>query len=111
MKLSSFAENYFGNLSFKEFDNQKIVLCGLEDQLDIPEKILIEFEEKLSEQLGKIEVVFEEGTSLSSPNKIFEEKKIKDIKDIKNNLSNDSEIKEFLDEFNGEIEEVTKTKN
>ena len=99
MKLSSFAENYFGNLSFKEFDNQKIVLCGLKDQLDIPEKILIEFEEKLSEQLGKIEVVFEEGTSLSSPNKIFEEKKIKDIKDIKNSLSNDSEIKEFLDEF------------
>ena len=111
MKLSSFAENYFGNLSFKEFDNQKIVLCGLKDQLDIPEKILIEFEEKLSEKLGKIEVVFEEGTSLSSPNKIFEEKKIKDIKDIKNSLSNDSEIKEFLDEFDGEIEEVTKTKN
>ena len=56
-------------------------------------------------------MVFEEGASLSSPNKIFEEKKIKDIKDIKNNLSNDSEIKEFLDEFDGEIEEVTKTKN
>ena len=59
----------------------------------------------------KIEISFEQGVSSSTPNKIFEEKKIKDIKDIKNKLSNDSEIKEFLDEFDAEIEEVSKTKN
>ena len=42
---------------------------------------------------------------------INEENKIKDIENTKNELSNDSEIKNFLDEFDGEIEVVTKIKN
>ena len=40
-----------------------------------------------------------------------EENKIKDIENTKSELSNDSEIKNFLDEFDGEIEVVTKIKN
>ena len=111
MELSSFAKNYFGNLSFKRFNDQKIFLCGSKDQLDIPEKIISEFEGKVKEKFGKIEVTLEEGISSSSPNKINEENKIKDIENTKNELSNDSEIKNFLDEFDGEIEVVTKIKN
>ena len=111
MQLSSFAMNYFGNLSFVRFKDQKIFLCGSEDQLDIPEKIISEFEEKVIEKFGKIEVGLEEGISSSSPNKINEENKIKDIENTKSELSNDSEIKDFLDEFDGEIEVVTKIKN
>ena len=111
MELSSFAKNYFGNLSFKRFNDQKIFLCGSKDQLDIPEKIISEFEGKVKEKFGKIEVILEEGISSSSPNKINEENKIKDIENTKNELSNDSEIKNFLDEFDGEIEVVTKIKN
>ena len=53
----------------------------------------------------------EEGISSSSPNKINEEKKLKDIEDTKKELSNDSEIKDFLNEFDGQIETVTKIKN
>ena len=45
------------------------------------------------------------------PNKINEENKIKDIEKTKKELSSDSEIKDFLDEFEGEIEVVTKIKN
>ena len=45
------------------------------------------------------------------PNKINEENKIKDIEKTKKELSSDSEIKDFLDEFEGEIEAVTKIKN
>ena len=111
MQLSSFAKNYFGNLSFGRFNDQKLFLCGSKDQLDIPEKIISEFEEKVKERFGKIEVFLEEGISSSSPNKINEENKIKDIENTKNELSNDSEIKNFLDEFDGEIEVVTKIKN
>ena len=111
MELSSFAKNYFGNLSFQRFNDQKIFLCGSKDQLDIPEKIISEFEGKVKEKFGKIEVTLEEGISSSSPNKINEENKIKDIDNTKNELSNDSEIKNFLDEFDGEIEVVTKIKN
>ena len=111
MQLSSFAKNYFGNLSFGRFNDQKLFLCGSKDQLDIPEKIISEFEGKAKEKFGKIEVFLEEGISSSSPNKINEENKIKDIENTKNELSNDSEIKNFLDEFDGEIEVVTKIKN
>ena len=111
MQLSSFAKNYFGNLSFGRFNDQKLFLCGSKDQLDIPEKIISEFEGKVKEKFGKIEVFLEEGISSSSPNKINEENKIKDIENTKSELSNDSEIKNFLDEFDGEIEVVTKINN
>ena len=70
-----------------------------------------EFEDKIKEKFGKIEVKLQEGISLSSPNKINEENKLKDIENSKIELSNDSEIKDFLDEFDGEIEVVTKIKN
>ena len=111
MQLSSFAKNYFGNLSFARFSDQKLILCGSKDQLDIPEKIISEFEGKVNEEFGKIDVCLEEGISSSSPNKIIEEYKIKDIKNTKKELLNDSEIKDFLDEFNGDIEAITKTRN
>ena len=74
-------------------------------------KIISEFEGEVKEKFGKIGVILEEGISSSSPNKINEENKIKDIENTKNELSNDSEIKNFLDEFDGEIEVVTKIKN
>jgi len=111
MQLSSFAKSYFGNLSFIKLNDQKIFLCGSKDQLDIPEAIMNEFEEKIKEKFGKIGVKLQEGISLSSPNKINEENKLKDIENSKIELSNDSEIKDFLDEFDGEIEVVTKIKN
>ena len=81
------------------------------DQLDIPEKIISESEEKIKDKFGNIEIGLEEGISSSSPNKINEENKIKDIEKTKKELSSDSEIKDFLDEFEGEIEVVTKIKN
>ena len=111
MQLSSFAKNYFGNLSFARLNDQKIFLCGSKDQLDIPEKIISEFEEKIKDKFGNIEIHLEEGISTSSPNKINEENKIKDIEKTKKELSSDSEIKDFLDEFEGEIEIVAKIKN
>ena len=111
LQLSSFAKNYFGNLSFVKSHDKNLFLCGPKDQLDIPKKILSEFQDKINEKFGKIEVVLEEGISSSSPNKINEEKKLKDIEDTKKELSNDSEIKDFLNEFDGQIETVTKIKN
>tara|TARA_Y100000746_G_scaffold185426_1_gene163988 strand:- start:196 stop:816 length:621 start_codon:yes stop_codon:yes gene_type:complete len=111
MQLSSFAKNYFGNLSFARFNDEKIFLRGSIEQLDIPEKIISEFERRIKDKFGDIEIGLEEGISSSSPNKINEENKIKDIEKTKKELSSDSEIKDFLDEFDGEIEVVTKIKN
>ena len=111
LQLSSFAKNYFGNLSFIKFNNHKIILCGSKDQLDIPEKIISEFKEKVKDKLGKIEIILEEGVSSSSPNEINKKNKLKDIEITKSELSNDSEIKDFLNEFKGEIEAITKIKS
>ena len=79
LQLSSFAKNYFGNLSFIKLNDQKIFLCGSKDQLDIPEAIMNEFEDKIKEKFGKIEVKLQVGISSFSPNKINEENKLKDI--------------------------------
>ena len=68
---------------------------------------IICLEEELDKVSGSLEIL----QSVKSPNKINEENKIKDIENTKNQLSNDSEIKNFLDEFDGEIEAVTKIKN
>ena len=104
-------QDYFGNLSFARLNDQKIFLCGSKDQLDIPEKIISEFEEKIKDKFGNIEIRLEEGISSSSPNEIHEENIIKDIAKTKKELSSDSEIRDFLDEFDGKIEVVTKIKN
>ena len=111
MPLSSFSRNYFGNLSFLRFNDEKIYLCGSKDQIDIPEKIMQEFEDKVQEKLGNIEVNLVEGFSSSSPNKINFDNELKDTEDTKNKLSSDIEIKEFLDEFDAEIEAVKKINN
>ena len=111
MPLSSFSRNYFGNLSFLRFNDEKIYLCGSKDQIDVPEKIMQEFEDKVQEKLGNIEVNLVEGFSSSSPNKINFDNELKDTEDTKNKLSSDIEIKEFLDEFDAEIEAVKKINN
>ena len=40
----------------------------------------------------------------------MKKKKLKDIESTKSELSNDPDIKDFLDEFDGEIEAITKIK-
>tara|TARA_A100001037_G_C14993351_1_gene563632 strand:- start:664 stop:999 length:336 start_codon:yes stop_codon:yes gene_type:complete len=110
MELSAFTKNYFGNLSFARFNNETIFLCGSKEQLDVPEKVMSEFVDKVKDKFDGIEVALEEGISSSSPNKINEEKKLKDIESTKSELSNDPDIKDFLDEFDGEIEAITKIK-
>ena len=110
LKLSAFTKNYFGNLSFARFNNETIFLCGSKEQLDVPEKVMSEFVDKVKEKFDGIEVALEEGISSSSPNKINEEKKLKDIESTKSELSNDPDIKDLLDEFDGEIELITEIK-
>ena len=106
MQLSSFAKNYFGNLSFARFNDQKIFLCGSKDQLDIPEKIISEFEEKIKDKFGNIEIGLEEGISSSSPNKINEENKIKSEKK-KNKIKKVKVSKKILQ---GKVEEYKGSK-
>ena len=95
MKLSSFAKNYFGNLSFKRFNDQKIFLCGSKDQLDIPEKIISEFEEKIKDKFGNIEIGLEEGISSSSPIKSMKKIKLKILKKQKKNSQVILKLKTF----------------
>ena len=64
------------------------------------------FEKENSKQLTEKEAAMQ-----FVDNRINEENKIKEIENTKNELSNDSEIKDFLDEFDGEIEIVTKIKS
>ena len=77
MELSSFAKNYFGNLSFARFNDQKIFLCGSKDQLDIPEKIISEFEEKLKINLVTLKLALKRAFPLLHQIKSMKKIKLK----------------------------------
>ena len=104
LNLSVFATNYFSKLSFKEYKNNEIFLEAEEDFLDIPVKVIEEFEQECSIKLDqKIGVKLEIGNSEISPGN---EKKIQNeinTKQAEENIKNDETIQNFLKKIDGRI--------
>ena len=104
LNLSVFATNYFSKLSFKEYKNNEIFLEAEEDFLDIPVKVVEEFEQECSIKLDqKIGVKLEIGNSEISPGN---EKKIQNeinTKQAEENIKNDETIQNFLKKIDGRI--------
>jgi len=106
LKLSPFARNYFGYLSFGSLSYSVLKLVTSDKTNKIPENVFKEFEKVLSEKIGKdLSIEVEIGKAEKSPidfqNEIESDKKISAEKDI---LS-DPSIQKFLDKFNGSIKE------
>jgi hypothetical protein len=106
LKLSPFARNYFGYLSFGSLSDSILKLVTSDKTNKIPENVFKEFEKVLSEKIGKdLSIEVEIGKAEKSPidfqNEIESDKKIEAEKDI---LS-DPSIQKFLDKFNGNIKE------
>ncbi|NCX10428.1 MAG: DNA polymerase III subunit gamma/tau [Proteobacteria bacterium] len=106
LKLSPFARNYFGYLSFGSISDSILKLVTSDKTNKIPENVFKEFEKVLSEKIGKdLSIEVEIGKAEKSPidfqNEIESDKKIEAEKDI---LS-DPSIQKFLDKFNGNIKE------
>ena len=107
-KMSPFARNYFGNMSFKDFDDDTMTLIVNSESSEIPENILSEFKTILKELFSKeVEVNFEVGTVIDSPLAVNDAENSKKYNEAKSSIKDDKDIKIFLNKFNGKIKEDT----
>ena len=107
-KMSPFARNYFGNMSFKNFDNGVITLIVNPESSKIPENILSEFKAILKESFSKeVEVNFEVGNVLNSPLAVKDIENTKKHNEAKSSIKSDKDIENFINKFNGKIKEDT----
>ena len=107
-KMSPFARNYFGNMSFKDFDDGAMTLLVNSESSEIPENILSEFKTILKELFSKeVEVNFEVGTVIDSPLAVNDAENSKKYNEAKSSIKHDKDIKNFVNKFNGKIKEDT----
>ena len=107
-KMSPFARNYFGNMSFKDFDDDTMTLIVNSESSEIPENILSEFKTILKELFSKeVEVNFEVGTVIDSPLAVNDAENSKKYNEAKSSIKDDKDIKNFVNKFNGKIKEDT----
>jgi len=107
-KMSPFARNYFGNTSFKDFNNGVMTLMVNSESAEMPENILLEFKTILKESFSEeVEVNFEVGTVIDSPLAVKDAKNTKKYNEAKSSIKDDKDIKNFMNKFNGKIKEDT----
>ena len=107
-KMSPFARNYFGNMSFKDFDDGVMTLIVDSKSIEIPENIHSEFKAILRESfLKEVEVNFEVGTVIDSPLAVNDAENSKKYNEAKSSIKDDKDIQNFVNKFNGKIKEDT----
>ena len=107
-KMSPFARNYFGNMSFKNFDNGVMTLIVNSEFSEMPENILSEFKAILKELFLKdVEVSFEVGTVIDSPLAVKDVENTKKYNQAQSSIKGDKDIQNFVNKFNGKIKEDT----
>ena len=107
-KMSPFARNYFGNMSFKDFDDGTMTLIVNSESSEIPENIHSEFKAILKESfLKEVEVNFEVGTVIDSPLAVQDAENTKKYNEAKSSIEDDKDIQSFMNKFNGKIKEDT----
>ena len=104
-KMSPFARNYFGNMSFKDFDDGTMTLIVNSESSEIPENIHSEFKAILKESfLKEVEVNFEVGTVIDSPLAVQDAENTKKYNEAKSSIEDDKDIQSFMNKFNGKID-------
>ena len=107
-KMSPFARNYFGNMSFKDINNGVMTLMVNSESTEIPENILSEFKAILKESFSKeVEVNFEVGNVVNSPLAVKDIENTKKHNEAKSSIKDDKDIQNFINKFNGKIKEDT----
>ena len=107
-QMSPFARNYFGNMMFESYKNNKLTLIKSSEIDIVPENILSEFKLIFKKSFKKeIEVFFQDGNVTNTPMLIndISEKKDQDI--ANKSLYEDKDIKDFMKKFGGKIKEET----
>lgn len=107
-KMSPFARNHFGEMSFKSFVNDTLTLTKKSDAPDVPENILLELRTVFKEYYGvekNLDIKFDVGEVLKSPFKTINERESKKLSSAMKNIKEDKDIQNFLKKFNGTLKE------
>ena len=107
-KMSPFARNHFGEMSFKSFVNDTLTLIKKSDAPDVPENILLEFKTVFKEYYGvekNLNIKFNVGEVINSPFKAINERESKKLASATKNIKEDKDIQNFLKKFNGTLKE------
>ena len=104
IELSPFARNYYGNMSFIDFNDNKLRLMSDSSAGEVPENIESEFKTVIASVINKdIEINYENGNVNESPI-ILENKKMEDnINNAQSDIKNDESINNFVKKFKGSI--------
>ena len=104
--MSPFARNYFGYLSFKELNNNTLILLKNDDENKIPDNVFEEFKVLCALKLGDgILIEIENGSAIDSP--INRQNEIESNKQLlaEESVSSDPSIQKFLNKFGSNIKE------
>jgi DNA polymerase-3 subunit gamma/tau len=108
LKISPFARNYYGNMSFISLENNRLSLMTDDLIGEVPENIELEFLSTLRALLDKnIKIHYEKGTITNSPIETKSTKEKKDLDEAHKKISNDESIQNFVKKFKGSIKEDT----
>ena len=106
LDMSPFARNYFGYLSFKELNNNTLILVKNDDENKIPDNVFEEFKVLCALKLGDgILIEIQEGSAMDSP--INRQNEIESNKQLlaEESVSSDPSIQKFLNKFGSNIKE------
>ena len=106
LDMSPFARNYFGYLSFKELNNNTLILVKNDDENKIPDNVFEEFKVLCALKLGDgILIEIQDGSAMDSP--INRQNEIESNKQLlaEESVSSDPSIQKFLNKFGSNIKE------
>lgn len=106
MDISVFARSYFGYLSYKSYENNILILVGLDEENKIPDNIFSEFKLACMTILGDgFDIKVEQGQADSSPLSIKDNEEANRQTNAEENIAQDTSIQNFLKKFDGSIKD------
>ena len=106
LDISVFARSYFGYLSYKSYENNTLILVGLDEENKIPDNIFSEFKLACMTVLGdSLDIKVEHGKADSSPLSIKDNEEANRQTNAEENIAQDTSIQNFLKKFDGSIKD------
>ena len=106
LDISVFARSYFGYLSYESYENNMLILVGLDEENKIPDNIFSEFKSACMSILGDdLDIKVEHGHADSSPLGIKDIEAANKQTIAEENITQDASIQNFLKKFDGSIKD------
>ena len=106
LDISVFARSYFGYLSYASYENNTLILVGLDEENKIPDNIFSEFKSACMSILGDdLDIKVEHGHVDSSPLGIKDNEAANKQTIAEENITQDASIQNFLKKFDGSIKD------